>query len=76
MKKKLYAVLWTIVFGIAALSFYEKGEGFIILFWPMLACSIGYFCAFVYYIFQKPLDKWYDKRIKFEESRLKKLKKK
>tara|TARA_B100001123_G_C14852037_1_gene844479 strand:+ start:161 stop:676 length:516 start_codon:yes stop_codon:yes gene_type:complete len=65
MKKKLSAIFWAIIGGIAALSVY----GNIIFFLPFLAMSIGYFCYFVYLIFQKPLDKWVDKRIKFEDSR-------
>ena len=65
MKKKLSAIFWTIIGGIAALSTYEN----IILFLLFLAMSIGYFCYFVYLIFQKPLYKWTDKRIKFEDSR-------
>jgi len=65
MKKKLSAIFWAIIGGIAALSMYDN----IILFLPFLAMSIGYFCYFVYLIFQKPLDKWTDKRIKFEDSR-------
>lgn len=52
MKKKLSAIFWTFIFGIASAQFYSKGGGWIIFFWIMLACSIGYFISFIYYFFE------------------------
>jgi len=53
MKKKLSAIFWAFIFGIASAQFYSKGEGMIILFWIMLACSIGYLINFIYCFFPK-----------------------
>ena len=62
MKKKLSAFFWSFFFGlIGFLYLTDESLYYIIMSKVFLAFSVGYFIALVYYIFQEPLDKWWDK---------------